>query len=130
MTNLSIEERLQIIREIYLVVGHNLKITKANGPRIDFFHLTGAILENNVYECHTTQRLIGALKKSPVWKKILPFIHNQDDSCGHKGCRCREQLHSGKNKACTGSHYKLNRTTYKYTRVQCECPHYIRKEFT
>lgn len=129
MTKLSIEERLQIIREIYLVIGHNDTVLDTNTPKIDNFYLTRAILEDKVYLCNNKQRLVGILKKSPVWAKVLPFIENNDNSCARKGCSCGKYSHTGPKEACVSSKYKRDKITRKWIGTKCSCPGFVKKKF-
>jgi hypothetical protein len=130
MSQLTIEERLQIVREVYLVIGNNKTVLTTNTPKIDSFFLTKAILEDKVYSCNNKHRLIGVLKKSPVWPKILPFIKNNDFHCARKGCSCPSYEHTGCENECLNTKRKWNAATKKYDRIPCKCPKFVRRTFT
>lgn len=124
-TGMTIEERLQIVREVFMVIGHHKDIVSAESPKADSFYLVRAIVEDGTYSCTAKQRLIGILKKSPAWVRVRPFVKNDDTSCGRKGCQCSKYLHG--NGPCIGSHHKL--VSGKYTTIKCTCMGFIQKDF-
>lgn len=126
-TGIPIEDRLQLIREIFMVVGHQEFILEAAGPKIDSFHLTQAILEDTTFGCTTRQRLIGALKKSPLWERVKPFLTNDDRSCGVKGCQHRSYYHANKVGPCSKSIQVYN--SHNVTTHVCECQGFKQKSF-
>lgn len=93
MDKIPKEAKMDLIYEIMLAVGNDKYVTKATGARADFFGLIRAIVCDEKFPCTTHQRLIGALKKTAVWQKVLPFLESRDRRC--KVCGHHDSRHGG-----------------------------------
>jgi hypothetical protein len=121
---MTLEARLQIIRNLFLATVNNDRVLGASTPKEELFYLVKAILEEKVYASTNRNTLIQVLKKSPVWQEVLPFLQNSDVACGRKGCQCHKYYH--KDGPCTGHHYGRKSP---YLRTACICPGFMQKEF-
>lgn len=127
-SNISKGARLDIVQELYLAVGYQTRVTGCPSALSDFFQLTRAILNDQVFATRSNGRLMGFLKKTPVWKRLLPFLSNNEGVCARKGCRCGEYAHTGPNTSCVSTHYK-HQIANGWKIVPCTCPGFIKKEF-
>jgi hypothetical protein len=122
-TGWPIEARLQLVRELYLVIGNNQRIKDATNPKADSYWITRAILFDEVYATDNRCTLIKVLKKSPIWEKLQPFLKNSDTSCARKGCSAREEHHiAGR---CIGTWCG---TWPRPADFQCACKEFIPKK--
>lgn len=135
-TGWPIEARLDLVREIYMAVGHNKKIERADSPKIDMFYLVKAILEDGPqFSCTARQTLIGTLRKTAVWPKVRPFLVNGDKSCGRKGCGHSTYYHDiGTDKSCSKVTTRYSNTVWPVkpiviSQTPCNCTGFVAKEF-
>jgi hypothetical protein len=127
-TGLSLEERLQIIHEVLLVVEENAKVRGAASPKMDLFWILRAIHQDGApYRCTTRQILVAALRKSPVWMKVKPFLQYAERICARKGCHCDASQHQDNTGKCGGYHYVGQWSNGN--RIECQCPGFIQKDF-
>lgn len=129
MTGQSIEERLQVVREIFLVTTHNKSVYSADTAKSDIYCLVAAILEDKDFSCNSKQRCVQVLKKSPVWEKVKPFLVNNDNSCARGKCHCGSYAHTKGKGKCSGNHYKRTGGSGGWKQVPCECQGFIAREF-
>ena len=127
-TKLSVSERQQIIYEILLVAMGSNRVMGANSPKVDLFWILKAVLtDGKPYKCTTKQTMISALRKSPVWSKVRPFLEYGDSKCDRKGCQCGAWQHESGTGKCNGHHYVDGYTSA--SKVPCQCLGFIPKDF-
>lgn len=95
LPNLGKNERWELIQEVFLVLSQNKKVIEVDTPKKDFFLLSLAILSDDGYRCNVTELMVQALKKSPVWNKILPFLVRSDSHCRTPKCDHGAYDHKG-----------------------------------
>lgn len=123
-SGLSIDRRLQIIHEIYLVIIENDEVKSADTPKVDSYWLIRAIIQDRTYGINTRTLLYRVLKKSPVWQSVQPFLCNVDTSCKNKQCEHSPEKHI--DGACTGRRYTgYNAVTKESVYVSCDCKSYV-----
>lgn len=122
MTNLSTEDRLQLVYELFLVVGNHPKVLEADAPKRDTFSLSNAIIRGETFPISSNQTLLRVIKKSPVWEKIKPFLRCIDSECASKGCKHSSYWHTDKN-GCEKSNYRITPSP------RCGCRKFIQKVF-
>jgi len=128
-TGLTIEARLQIMHEVMLVVEQSDKVHSTDSPKADLFWVLRAVhTDGEPYRCSTKQLLIGTLRKSPVWTKILPFLEYNDTSCGRPKCQHGDYEHTKRTGKCTGKVYTSGQKYHGPT-VPCTCQGFIQKDF-
>ena len=128
-TGWPLEARIALLHECWLAAGHEPKIIEADGARADWFGVTTAILDDTTFKCTTHQRLIGQLKKTAVWPKVLPFLTNGDGkcaTCGHHDTNHGGYGHNRGTTRCTHtSHTWIN--GHSTPGVACECQKFVVK---
>lgn len=140
-TNLPLEERLGIVHELILATIHNNDVLLTDNACRDAFYLIGAIIEDTKHPSTNHTKLIVALKRTPVWQRVLPFLDNEDSKCARKGCGCGSWCHT-KGKKCTGEKlvklaagekppkgWRQQRWAEEYYYRPCECPGFVQREF-
>lgn len=130
-TGWSLEARLALLHECWLAAGHEEKVQEADGPHKDWFFLSQAILDDTTFECTARQRLIGQLKKTAVWAKVLPFLTNGDGKCAtcqHSKYSHGRYGHAAGTKRCnyrsTIYNHQTHSTVYGPT---CTCTQFVVK---
>lgn len=125
MTNLTIEDRLQLVQNLYRVISFNKQITDASSPQADSYWITRAILNDTIYSINVRSLMVRVLKKSPVWNDIKQFLENSDSMCGTKGCKGYPHEHKKGTGACTaGGHWRSYADDKK---TPCHCEKYTRR---
>lgn len=125
MPELTLEERLQLVNELFLAVGDNERVKQAASPQAHVYWLVRAILRNTTHPCNRKETLVQVLKKSPLWDKIYPFLCNDSYACGRKGCGCGAYVHTDNIGVCKGYHVDYSKAPYPTTK--CNCQGYIVK---
>lgn len=135
-TGWPIEARLDLVRELYMAVGRDKRVLQVTSAQTEMFHLVKTILEDGPqHACTLRQTLIGTLRKTAVWPKVRPFLVNNDDSCGRRGCNHSKYYHDkGKGKGCshvtkTYSHANWPAQATVTSQNPCKCPGLIKKDF-